>query len=73
VAFVIKSLLDKSTPLLTPRTKVRPALADDDPPDGRAAVKARLIGSIIHPKMILETAAAIHPINARAVVPQPGP
>ena len=53
--------------------EVRAALTYREALNGGAAIKARLALSVIHAEVMLKAAAAIDPINARAVVPQPGP
>ena len=46
---------------------MRPALAYDQPLDLRAANRAGLSLAVVHPEIILEFAAAIDPVNGRAV------
>ncbi len=53
---------------LTSRTEMRAALPDQNTLNRRGAQGARLPGPAINAKKILKIAAAIDPINARAVV-----
>src|SRR3990172_7509268 len=60
-------------PWLTRRAVMRAALPDHDPADRRAAHRARLPVTLVDPKVILEVAAAVDPVDTGAVVAQAGP